>query len=117
MNYPVSGHKGENMPLATPNFLNPEIPQHLRYSGIEEAGIDMLLLSAQAKYSEYLMENRQFENKYQTDFPSFQKMLDQQIGEENFEQEDDLMAWQFAFENFQYWKERTEDLKSCFSKY
>ncbi len=59
----------------------------------------MLLLSAQAKYSEYLMENRQFEKKYQTDFLSFQKMTNQQIGKEDFEQEDDLMAWQFAYEN------------------
>ena len=76
----------------------------------------MLLLSAQAKYSEYLTENRQFEKKYQTDFLSFQKMINQQIGEENFAQEDDLMAWQFAYENFRYWKERIEELKSCFSK-
>ena len=105
------------MQLATNNYLNPEILQSLHYSSIEEAGIDMLLLSAQAKYSEYLMENRQFEKKYQTDFLSFQKMTNQQIGKEDFEQEDDLMAWQFAYENFQYWKEKTEELKFCFSKY
>ena len=89
----------------------------LHYSNIEEAGPDMLMLSAQAKYSEYLTENRQFEKKYQTDFFSFQKMNSQQIDEEDFEQEDDLMAWRFAYENFQYWKEKTEELKSCFSKY
>ena len=81
------------------NYLNPEILQSLYYSNIEEAGLDMLMLSAQAKYSEYLMENRQFEKKYQTDFLSFQKMTNQQIGKEDFEQEDDLMAWQFAYEN------------------
>jgi len=44
-------------------------------------------------------------------------MTNQQIGKEDFEQEDDLMAWRFAYENFQYWKERTEELKSCISKY
>ncbi len=105
------------MQLTINNCLNPEILQSLHYSSIEEAGFDMLLLSAQAKCSEYLMENQQFEKKYQTDFLSFQEMTNQQIGKEDFEQEDDLMAWRFAHENFQYWKEKTEELKSCFSKY
>jgi len=71
-------------------WISRVILQSLHYSNIEEAGLDMLMLSAQAKYSEYLMENRQFEKKYQTDFLSFQKMTNQQIGKEDFEQEDDL---------------------------
>jgi hypothetical protein len=99
------------------HHLNPEILQSLHYSSIEEAGLDMLLLSAQAKYSEYLMENQYFEKKYQTDFLSFEKIINQQIGKEDFEQEDDLMAWRFAYENFRYWKEQIEELKSCFLKY
>jgi hypothetical protein len=72
------GLTGGKMQLAS-NYLNPDILQSLHYSSIEEAGLDMLLLSAHAKYSEYLTENRQFEKKYQTDFFSFQKMINQQI--------------------------------------
>jgi hypothetical protein len=49
--------------------------------------MDMLMLSAQAKYSEYLAENRQFEKKYQMGFISFQNMINKEINTENFEQE------------------------------
>ena len=85
----------------------------LHYSNIEEAGLDMLLLSAQSNYSEFFNEVRCFEEKYRMKFEEFQKMLEQKQNEEDFEQEDDLMTWKFAQESAQYWKEKIEELKSC----
>lgn len=32
--------------------------------------------------------------------------------EENFEWEDDLMDWEFAFENFRYWQKKAHEIKS-----
>lgn len=40
-------------------------------------------------------------------------MLEHKVENEDFEQEDDLMAWKFAQESAQYWKEKIEELKSC----
>jgi hypothetical protein len=45
----------------------------LHYSNIEEAGLDMLLLSAQSNYSEFFNEVRCFEEKYWMKFEEFQK--------------------------------------------
>lgn len=93
--------------VASPEFL-----ASFPYKSIEEAGIDMLLLSAQAKYSEYLAEHLEFKKKYQMDFLFFQEMTNRQINEESFEQEDDLMTWQFVYEGLRYWAKKIEELKS-----
>jgi len=34
--------------------------------------------------------------------------------EEDFEIYDDLMAWEFAIEGFNYWNKKLEELKSVF---
>jgi len=104
------------MELNFDKVLSPEFLASFQYKSIEEAGMDMLLLSAQAKYSEYLAEHLEFERKYQMDFPFFQEMTDRQTNEENFEQEDDLMDWRFAYEGLRYWAKKIEELKSCFSR-
>jgi len=90
-----------------------ELLSSLHYSNIEEAGLDMLLLSAQSKYSEFSNEARFFENKYHMKFAEFQKMVEKKVEDEDFEQEDDLMTWKFAHESAQYWKKKVEELKSC----
>lgn len=91
--------------------LTSEFLASFPYKSIEEAGIDMLLLSAQAKYAEYLAEHLEFEKKYQMDFPFFQEMTNRQMNEENFEQEDDLTAWRFAYEGLHYWSKKVEELR------
>ena len=96
--------------------INSEILGSFHYSSIEEAGLDMLMLSAQAKYAEYLLEDKQFEEKYRMPFLSFQNQIEQKINQENFEQEDDLMAWRFAYEGLQYWAKKIEELRHCFSR-
>ena len=93
--------------------ISSELLSSLHYSNIEEAGIDMLLLSAQSNYSEFSNDVRFFEDKYHMKFEDFQKMLEQKMENEEFEQEDDLMAWKFAQESAQYWKEKVVELKSC----
>ena len=93
--------------------ISSELLSSLHYSNIEEAGIDMLLLSAQSNYSEFSNDVRFFEDKYHMKFEDFQQMLEQKVENEEFEQEDDLMAWKFAHESAQYWKEKIVELKSC----
>ena len=93
--------------------ISSELLSSLHYSNIEEAGIDMLLLSSQSNYSEFSNDVRLFEDKYNMKFEDFQKMLEQKVENEEFEQEDDLMAWKFAQESAQYWKEKIVELKSC----
>jgi hypothetical protein len=76
-----------------------------------EAALDMVLLSARSKYSEFSQEVKRFEEKYQMDFDALQKLLDARVSEETFEQEEDLMAWGFATEAADYWQRKVEELK------
>ncbi|MFH1674843.1 MAG: hypothetical protein ABIF87_15685 [Pseudomonadota bacterium] len=92
-----------------------ELLSSLHYSNIEEAGLDMLLLSAQANYSEFSSEAHQSEKKYRMKFEDFQKKVEEKIGEEDFGQEDDLMAWKFAQESAEYWKQKIKELRTCCS--
>jgi hypothetical protein len=45
------------------------------------------------------------------DFASFQQMVETRSNAEDFEQEDDLMAWKFAQDAADYWQRASEDLK------
>ena len=95
--------------------ISSDLLSSLHYSNIEEAGLDMLLLSAQANYSEFYSEALQFEKEYRMKFEDFQKKVEEKMGEEDFGQEDDLMAWKFAQESAQYWKQKIKELRSCCS--
>ncbi|QTA79185.1 Uncharacterized protein dnl_14390 [Desulfonema limicola] len=91
-----------------------ELLHSLHYSNIEEAGYEMLLLSAQNQYAEYLSETRKFENKYQMTFEEFQKKMEETLYKEDFDEEDDYMDWKFACDGVCYWKEKITELNSCF---
>lgn len=93
-----------------------ELLQSLHYTNIEEAGYEMMLLSAQSNYSEYLSETRKFETKYQTTFEEFRKKMEETLYKEDFDQEDDYMDWKFAQDGVCYWKEKIAELTSCFLK-
>jgi hypothetical protein len=99
--------------MATPKkpTISTELLQALHYSSAEEAALDMLLLSAQSRFAECMQEVKQFEAKYQMDFVSFQHMVEARLNTEDFEQEDDLMAWKFAQDAADYWRQTSEELK------
>lgn len=93
-----------------------ELLHSLHYTNIEEAGYEMLLLSAQSNYAEYLSETLKFEKKYQMIFKEFQKKMEETLYEENFDEEDDYMDWKFAKDGVCYWQEKITELSSCFLK-
>ena len=88
-----------------------EILEALHYTSAEEAALDILLLSARSRYAEFAQEVNQFQEKYQMDFTTFQHMIETHMNEEDFAQEEDLMAWKFAQDAAEYWRQKTEELK------
>jgi hypothetical protein len=83
----------------------------LNYASTEEAALDMILLSARSRYSEFSQEIKRFEAKYQMDFETFRQAVEAQMNEERFEQDEDLMAWKFAQEAAEYWRRKIEELE------
>ncbi|NIM12343.1 MAG: hypothetical protein GTO45_09535 [Candidatus Aminicenantes bacterium] len=61
-------------------------------SFLENEAIMMLL----SKESKYRAEYNQFKEKYNAEFEEFEKKV-RESGKEDFEVEDDLMDWEFAF--------------------
>lgn len=59
---------------------------------IENEAIMMLL----SKESKYRAEYSQFKDKYNAEFEEFEQKV-RESGKEDFEVEDDLMDWEFAF--------------------
>ncbi|HWR21340.1 MAG TPA: hypothetical protein VN444_05705 [Verrucomicrobiae bacterium] len=91
--------------------ISTEVLRALNYSSPEEAALDMIFLSARSRYSEFSQEVRQFEEKYHMDIETFQRTADVRVREENFGQEEDLMAWKFAKEAAEYWRQKIEELE------
>jgi hypothetical protein len=93
----------------------PKIPtdllKALNYSSAEEAALEMLLLSARSKGSEFRQEVERLEEKYGMEFETFQRQNEAQMNQEDFEHEEDLMAWKFAHEAAAYWRRRVEELE------
>jgi hypothetical protein len=83
----------------------------LHYTSTEEAALDMLLLSARSRCTEYSLEVQQFEAKYPLDFATFQRLVETRENEEDFAQAEDLIAWRFAQDATDYWRQKTEELK------
>ena len=83
----------------------------LNYSSSEEAALEMLLLSARSKYSEFSQEVQRFQEKYGMDLEAFERTIEARVNEEEFEQEEDLMAWKFAKEAAEYWRQKVEELE------
>ncbi len=83
----------------------------LNYSSAEEAALDMMTLSARSRYVEFRQEVKQFEEKYGMDFDTFQRREEARVNEEDFQQEEALMAWKFAQEAAEYWRQTIEELE------
>ena len=83
----------------------------LNYTSVEEAALDIMFLSARSKYVEFHQEVKHFEGKYGMNFTTFQRMVEARVNEEDFQQEEDLMAWKFAQEATDYWRHKIEELE------
>jgi len=88
-----------------------ELLKALNYTSMEDAALDILFLSAHSKYAEFQQEVKRFEAKYAMNFAVFQQMVSTRVNEEDFEQEEDLMAWKFAQEATDYWRLKIEELE------
>ena len=91
--------------------ISTEVLRALNYSSPEEAALDMIFLSARSRYSEFSQEVRQFEEKYHMDIETFHRTADVRVRGEDFGQEEDLMAWKFAKEAAEYWRQKIEELE------
>lgn len=89
-----------------------EILKALNYHDEREAAVDLTILSASARYAEFSEECRRFEKIYGTEYKEFEKKISNKVNEEDFGEEDDLMAWKFAKEGAEFWLEKLEELKS-----
>lgn len=91
--------------------ISDDLLKALNYSSAAEAALDMILLCARSRFSEFIQEAKRFGQKYQMDFEAFQKMVEARVDEEDFEQEEDMMAWKFAEEAAEYWRQKIEELE------
>ncbi|MFO8088909.1 MAG: hypothetical protein R6U13_03665 [Desulfatiglandaceae bacterium] len=56
------------------------------------------LLMLLAKIEKFEAENKRFERKHHCSFDVFQKKMEQMLGIEDFEKDDDYLDWRFAVE-------------------
>ncbi len=94
--------------------INPELLQSFQYESIDDAALDMLTLSAHSQYSIFKSDVERFKRKYKVSFSEFEKSVNQKDGRENFQQEDDLMAWKFAEDGLNFWIKKIEELENAF---
>jgi hypothetical protein len=77
---------------------------------VEDALADFIILNLSEKISEFNNECEIFERKYNIDFNSFEKKIIKKKNEENFEEEEDYMAWRFAVESRNFFKAKLGEL-------
>ncbi len=84
--------------------------QELEFKDVKELIRDSLVTGILCRISNFSEEVECFEKKYGKNFTEFNK--EYEIGEEEFEKYDDLMAWEFAQQGKEYWEKKLEELKS-----
>ncbi len=72
---------------------------------------EYLILTGLSKMSRYEAEYARFERKYGESLESFRDMFSQKHNEEDFEQEDDLMDWEFVNAALNWWQSRIPELR------
>jgi len=92
--------------------ISNDLLKALNYESIDEAALDMIFVSARSRYSEFGQELKQFEKKYHMNFESFKEMIEETSNQEDFQKEDDLMAWKFAKEGAEYWRLKIEEIEN-----
>ncbi|MGB9662337.1 hypothetical protein V3F56_06025 [Moorellaceae bacterium AZ2] len=100
------------------NFeLNQVIARTLAEGGFaseKEATREISLMVALAKISRYERECAKFRKKYGLTFQEFQRKVNSIVGAEVFEEENDLMDWEFAENALALWQKRLEVLKNAY---
>ena len=84
--------------------------KELAYKDVDELIKDSVTTEVLCKISNYHEEVRHFEEKYGKHFTEFK--VDYESWEEDFDQYDDLMAWEFAQQGRFYWQNRLEGIKN-----
>lgn len=79
-----------------------------------DAARELSLMVALSKVSRYERECAKFRTKYGQSFEDFQRRVNDALGVENFEEENDLMDWEFAENALALWQERVEVLRNAF---
>ena len=65
-----------------------------------------------SKIHKYEVENLCFEKKHKVTFEEFRQKLENMREDENFQWEDDLLDWKFAYENLKYWQKKAKELQN-----
>ncbi len=73
--------------------------------------VEYVMSQIYGKIDKYNSENIFFENKYNSSFEKFKLKVERMSEEEDFQLEDDLNDWEFAFDNKNYWELKLSELK------
>jgi hypothetical protein len=84
--------------------------RELEFKGVKELIKDSLITEILYRISSFSEEIDKFEKRYGKSFIEFKK--EYEVGEEDFEKYDDLMAWEFAQHGREYWEKKLEEIKS-----
>jgi len=77
---------------------------------VEHALSEFIILNLSKKISEFRNECEMFEKKYEIDFKEFENRIKEKINDEDFEEDDDYLAWKFADESRSLLKKRLEEI-------
>lgn len=95
-------------------FTIPEIINNL-YSEMHISPENILrgyaISTIYSKIDKYKSESNLLERKYKCAYQQFKNRVETMENEENFQWEDDLMDWQFAVENINYWQNKLEEIE------
>jgi len=86
------------------------ILSELGFRNLEDAALKQAELVLLSKISKYEAENNFFKNKYNVDYETMMRRMKENENREIFEEEDDLLDWQFAFESLTKYKKQYSQL-------
>jgi len=81
------------------NKVLDEILEALNYHNEKDVVVDLAI------------QCQRFEQKYGMGYNEFEDRISHRENKEDFEEEDDLMAWKFAKDGFDFWSKRLKELK------
>ena len=97
------------------NYLIPEAINKL-YSEMQISPENILkgyaISAIYRKIDKYKSESNLFARNYKCDYHQFKNRIEAMENEENFQWEDDLMDWQFAVENINYWQKKLKEIEA-----
>jgi len=83
------------------------------YASEIEAMRDLSLTIALSKLNDYERECQRFRHKYGRSFEQMQQHIQDQKGQEDFQVEDDLLDWEFAWRSLKRWQLRLDVLQNA----